>query len=274
MPRYLFQGTADSGGQQGPTLQRVQDRALFQRGKANVLENLFDTVAPLGMYSGDAHGRLGLPNMSSVEKATLKQAIKNGATPQQILRDFNLFYDGKNWSRYTPDEMTDLSQFFAKQNKYGRMEDYMGPSVMSLGDVVKNSPLLHKDIPVHLKDLKNDGIGGYAQPSYTNPSIAINMRNGRSPQELFDSLGHEYNHIVEPVGRSQGTSPSQISPQVLQRLSAQEGKNIDAYTTYLHNTGEIRARANSALNKDASGYTGLSDLFPEGKFNQNLIWGD
>jgi hypothetical protein len=274
MPRYLFQGTADSAGHNGPTLQRLQDRALFNRGKANTLETLFDVASPLGMYSGEAHGRLGLPGISIAEKQLLKKAIEGKASPQQILKDFNLFYDGKNWSRYTPDELSDLSNFFAKKNKYGRLEDYAGPSSLSLGDVIKNTPESYRNIPVGLKDL-GMGKGGIAYPG-SNPAIDINVRNGRNMREIADTIGHEGQHITEPMGRSQGANPDDIPKYLLDRAQKTVGREVSPLEMYYHNRGEIRAEGNSFLNRDADSFTNLADLFANKphRFDERLLWGE
>jgi len=46
----------DSKGQAGPTLQRIADRAKVHKNIAGMLEAMFEGIAPLGMYSGEAEG--------------------------------------------------------------------------------------------------------------------------------------------------------------------------------------------------------------------------
>lgn len=46
----------DSKGQAGPTLQRIADRAKVYKNNTGMLEALFDAIAPISMYSGNAEG--------------------------------------------------------------------------------------------------------------------------------------------------------------------------------------------------------------------------
>lgn len=54
--RHYQQRIVDSNGQAGPTLQRIADLDKTYKNNTGILESLFESLAPLGMYSGDAEG--------------------------------------------------------------------------------------------------------------------------------------------------------------------------------------------------------------------------
>lgn len=73
----------DSKGQAGPTLQNIADRARVNRSNAQMLENVFDLVAPLSMYSGDVEGAY-LPSKTMKNAQGLAKIFQDwykGGTP-------------------------------------------------------------------------------------------------------------------------------------------------------------------------------------------------
>lgn len=73
----------DSKGQAGPTLQNIADRARVNRSNAQMMENVFDLVAPLSMYSGDVEGAY-LPSKTMKNAQGLAKIFQDwykGGTP-------------------------------------------------------------------------------------------------------------------------------------------------------------------------------------------------
>ena len=56
---YYLGKRPDSRGQYGPTLQSIADQAKYQRQKREVLESIFDVVAPLGLTSTEVEAASG-----------------------------------------------------------------------------------------------------------------------------------------------------------------------------------------------------------------------
>jgi hypothetical protein len=54
--RNFQQRSVDSKGRAGPTLQRIADQYKTHKNNTGMLQSLFEAVAPMGMYSGDAEG--------------------------------------------------------------------------------------------------------------------------------------------------------------------------------------------------------------------------
>jgi hypothetical protein len=54
--RNFQQRSVDSRGRAGPTLQRIADKHKVHKNNTGMLESLFEALAPMGMYSGDAEG--------------------------------------------------------------------------------------------------------------------------------------------------------------------------------------------------------------------------
>jgi len=54
--RNFQQRSVDSKGRAGPTLQRIADKYKTHKNNTGMLQSLFEAVAPMGMYSGDAEG--------------------------------------------------------------------------------------------------------------------------------------------------------------------------------------------------------------------------
>jgi len=54
--RNFQQRSVDSKGRAGPTLQRIADLHKTHKNNTGMLESLFEALAPLGMYSGEAEG--------------------------------------------------------------------------------------------------------------------------------------------------------------------------------------------------------------------------
>ena len=52
--RNFQQRSVDSKGRAGPTLQRIADLHKTHKNNTGMLESLFEALAPLGMYSGEA----------------------------------------------------------------------------------------------------------------------------------------------------------------------------------------------------------------------------
>jgi len=73
----------DSKGQAGPTLQRIADEYKTRRNNASLLEAVFENLAPLGMYSGDAEA-IHLPSKTMTNAKTLASLFQDwfkGGTP-------------------------------------------------------------------------------------------------------------------------------------------------------------------------------------------------
>jgi hypothetical protein len=54
--RNIQKRSVDSKGRAGPTLQRIADQYITHKNNTGMLQFLFEAVAPMGMYSGDAEG--------------------------------------------------------------------------------------------------------------------------------------------------------------------------------------------------------------------------
>lgn len=65
---FLGQGYLDSNNRAGPTLQKVADKAIYNRQKAQALEGLFDVAAPLGLTSTEAEASPAMARASKLAK--------------------------------------------------------------------------------------------------------------------------------------------------------------------------------------------------------------
>lgn len=73
----------DSKGRAGPTLQRIADEHKTRKNNASLLEAVFEILAPLGMYSGDAEA-IHLPSKTMTNAKTLASLFQDwfkGGTP-------------------------------------------------------------------------------------------------------------------------------------------------------------------------------------------------
>ena len=81
--RNFQQRSVDSKGRAGPTLQRIADKYKVHKNNTGMLESLFEALAPMGMYSGDAEGAyLPSSRMKSAQGlAKVFQDWYKGGTP-------------------------------------------------------------------------------------------------------------------------------------------------------------------------------------------------
>lgn len=73
----------DSSGRPGPTLQRIADEYKTRKNNAGLLEAVFENLAPLGMYSGNAEA-IHLPSKTMTNARTLASLFQDwfkGGTP-------------------------------------------------------------------------------------------------------------------------------------------------------------------------------------------------
>jgi hypothetical protein len=81
--RNFQQRSVDSQGRAGPTLQRIADKHKVHKNNTGMLESLFEAVAPVGMYSGDAEGAY-LPSKTMQNAQGLAKVFQDwykGGTP-------------------------------------------------------------------------------------------------------------------------------------------------------------------------------------------------
>ena len=81
--RNFQQRSVDSRGRAGPTLQRIADKHKVHKNNTGMLESLFETLAPMGMYSGDAEGAY-LPSKAMQNAQGLAKVFQDwykGGTP-------------------------------------------------------------------------------------------------------------------------------------------------------------------------------------------------
>lgn len=274
MPQYLFQGQRDSGGNVGPTLQKMQDKALFAKDKADLLEKAASAVLPVGLalgtYSSPAEGAILHPGQISTKTMQdILTATKRGARPQDILRDFGMVHDGKNWNKFVPNEFNSdaLSSLFSKQTPYGTYKGYTGSgSGMTLKDLLTNAPKESRDTPLEFvsKDIgSGGGFGGYFTPNRDKPVIGLNVRDGRMLNEMQGSLAHEGVHAYDKaIGRSAGANPDLLRQETLQLLSDRAGRPINRMEAYRGNRGEIRAGQDAFITQEGpENYRGLQSMF-------------
>ena len=81
--RNFQQRSVDSKGRAGPTLQRIADKHKVHKNNTGMLESLFEALAPMGMYSGDAEGAY-LPSKAMQNAQGLAKVFQDwykGGTP-------------------------------------------------------------------------------------------------------------------------------------------------------------------------------------------------
>ena len=81
--RNFQQRSVDSRGRAGPTLQRIADKHKVHKNNTGMLESLFEAVAPVGMYSGNAEGAY-LPSKAMQNAQGLAKVFQDwykGGTP-------------------------------------------------------------------------------------------------------------------------------------------------------------------------------------------------
>ena len=184
VPRYLFQGQNDSTGQTGPTLQKLADRANFERSKRELAENVFETVSPLGMYSGEAEGALlfGKQISKELNKNLAAKMAREGATQREIYKATGLVAP-MNYSFAVAEPMgihgrgRILSPEDAARNA-GVLSRYnqVLPTAVRAGDIMdfpeffarvpkaKNTPVILNKAPSDLGFRSSDQAVGYFTP--------------------------------------------------------------------------------------------------------------
>lgn len=81
--RNFQQRSVDSKGRAGPTLQRIADKYKVHKNNTGMLESLFEILAPMGMYSGNAEGAY-LPSKAMQSAQGLAKVFQDwykGGTP-------------------------------------------------------------------------------------------------------------------------------------------------------------------------------------------------
>lgn len=267
MADYLFQGNRDSQGQEGPTQQKLVDRAAFQQDKTNALESLFDVAAPLGMYSGEAQGSIN--PLTMLQQAKLGKALQKGANERMLFEDEGIVRSGQyDWGKFEPDPIKQsFRDRFTAPNPHGLVKP-KGAGSMSLQDIFDmkipggaNAKIDFKELPPDIFALATPaGIGssGVYRPSNL---IEYNTERLRKPAEHVGTIQHEYQHILDKLrGLSAGANPKNITQRSMQK-SGHTPDTYDATQHYLHNIGEVRARQNDMLNNNPGMYTDISSVF-------------
>lgn len=268
MSRYLFQGHADSKGQHGPTLQKLADRAEFSNTKRQTLENLFETIAPLALYSNEAEAALYPMMLAGTRKNVILNKMKTaGATERQIFDALKLVFDGKGYNHFTDDAL--------KLPKQGI--DRVKP-LWAISNIPKS-----QSIGVDFNTRLPDNIGGSVirDPTWLpiNRAKKININANLDDITRANSLGHELQHVLDMnvYNRSFGTNPSEITEKQRFLATKQHQKNYPGQSLsnedlYYHNIGEMRGRLNGLLQTEPEKYQGLSSIFGEYKHNPDLYW--
>lgn len=268
MARYLFQGHRDSSGRIGPTLQRLADRAEVARVKRTTLETLFEIVAPMALYSGEAEAALRPAFLAGTRKTGLLEKMKSaGASDRQIFDALKMVFDGKGWNNYTDDALKLPAQGLDRTKPLSSVSN-MDPN-HSIGVRFKG------DLP--------DNLGGYVGvdrnwlPLMRAKNVTIN--NKHTDLQRAESLGHELQHVYDMnvYNRPAGVSPSNISEAQLMQMTKLNQKNnpgqgLNAEDVYYHNIGEIRGRLNGLLQTDPQRFDGLASVFEGQKHNPDLYW--
>ena len=268
MPQYLYQGQKDSSGQTGPTLQRLADRFEFDSNKRKGLETLFETVAPMAMYSGDAEAALKPAFLSATRKGLILDKMKSaGASERQIYDALKLIFDGKGYNHFASDQL-----------KLPPKGKNITKPAFALSNV---SP---KDsVGVRFKSDLPDNLGGFVSRDSSwfpiNKANRITINSNLDDTQRANSFGHELQHVLDMNvhNRSYGTNPGNITEKqrflaTKQNQNVNPGQGLNQEDIYYHNLGEIRGRLNGLLNTEPEKYQGLSSVFEGQKYNPNLIW--
>lgn len=268
MPRYLFQGQADSSGQTGPTLQRLADKAEVDRIKRTSLESLFENVAPLALYSGEAEAALRPSFLGGTRKLSILEKMKSaGASDRQIFDALKMVFDGKGYNHFTNDAL--------------KLPPQGVDRVKPLSSVSNIDPK-HSIGTYFRRDLADNLGGSVAVDRNWLPIMRankVNINNKHTDLQRAESLGHELQHVYDMnvYNRSAGVSPSNISEAQRMQMTklnqkANPGQGLNAEDVYYHNVGEIRGRLNGMLQTEPDKYQGLSSVFEGQKYNPDLIW--
>ena len=286
LPKLNFQKHMDSEGRLGPTLRKLADRAAFKKDKANFLENVFDLVAPLGLYSKEAHGGLfKATGMSPADLTKVRTARSRGATDRDILRDFGLVYDGRNYLKYTPDDIDEslLASLFGRKTPFGTYAKPTGSGTeMTLKDIITNSRTPDTKVLIENKPFTGQGdYTGYYQPNKNNPIVGLNLREGRTMPEMREVVGHEGNHALDHQINylGAGSNPADVPKYITDDLSRKKGRVVSPEEAYLMNRGEERSFTNGFLARyGVDEYRGPQSVFDSHGFNfrhdPNNRWGD
>lgn len=116
--RNFQQRSVDSKGRAGPTLQRIADKYKVHKNNTGMLESLFETLAPMGMYSGDAEGAY-LPS----------KAMKNA---QGLAKVFQDWYKGGTPTINVP---FDVWPDILKSGKFKNQMEVAGKNVPEAWDI-------------------------------------------------------------------------------------------------------------------------------------------
>ena len=266
MPNYLFQGTKDSQGQEGPTRQKMADRHSFNQSKARALESLFEVAAPLATYSGEAQGAIN--PLSMLQRGYLDKALAKGATEKQLFKDHGLVRSGdRSWGKFEEDLINpSFRGKFTAPDRYGLVKPIQ-PEEMRLSDIFSSPLIGGGNAKVSLQSMDNSLVGGLDIAGVKNGvyrpdnTIKVNSNKLRRPDEFDGTLQHEYQHLIDYLRKqSSGTNVGEAG-------STQR---------YFHNIGEVRARQNDFLNNSPEIYNGLESVFDNigQKFNPQMLYGE
>lgn len=288
--KFIGQGHRDSLGGLGPTSQRLVDRSNYNKWKGDTASTLASLFSPLstslGMYSGDAHGRLiRASNLTPQIMTEVRTAKARGMTDREILQKYGLINDGFGWNKYVPDEIDDalIKSFYGKRHPIGTLIQPNSPTEMSLKDIVRNTStpdVRFKSGPIPAD--KSGLVGGlFDYSNLNNPYVALNTREGRKLTELRQSLGHEIQHphdmIIEQ--RSFGFNPSHTRDYHRLNAARTSGRsNVSDMEIYAHNAGERRADINGFLATEGpENYRGLQSVYDSlnrnFQYDPRINWG-
>lgn len=268
--KLLGQGHKDSQGRSGPTTQKLVDRHTYNQWKGDVASNLASLFSPLstslGLYSGDAHGRLiRASNLTPEIMTEVRTAKARGMTDREILQKYGLVHDGFGWNKYVPDEIDDdlIRSFYGGKHPIGTLTKPKTPTEMSLADIVKNTSTPNMRFKTGPMSPSIGGVFDYSD--LTNPYIQLNTREGRTLSELRKSLAHEVQHPHDKIieQRSFGFNPNNTQIYHRQNAARLTGRNnVSDMEIYAHNAGERRADINGFLATEGpENYRGLQSVF-------------
>lgn len=225
MARYLFQGTADSEGRQGPTLRRMADRAMLNKAKREALETAFDVVSPLSLYSPEAQATF-VPASAKYGLNVASKAARDlakGMTAKDVFDKYGVFKGNIDQDlRAVVDDSK--ARLIADKFEPNRFDPEIvslplsSNTYLKLADVLDH-PELFKVMP-QLKDVNvRPTFGGYG-PDASYDSLTNTIRlSANHPDKLsgetLSSLLHETQHAIQHDSNwTKGGSPELFLPTI------------------------------------------------------------
>jgi hypothetical protein len=184
--RNYKQRSVDSKGRAGPTLQRIADLHKTHQNNTGMLQSLFEAVAPLGMYSGDAEGAyIPSSRMKSAQGlAKVFQDWYKGGTPTinvPFERWGDIIKSGKfkNQMELAGKDMPEA------WNQRVEVEKALGGYPYPKSSIKENSESLAKKNPVY---------GHIYNPKYTHKGTATSF--GDTYAEMSDLIKEQSKYVL------------------------------------------------------------------------------